>query len=236
MGTSFKSRLIMAALASTGIAITACQKDAARNQPPRVAVASDKARQRGDSASGDVTGESTTSVTGRWLTDANVLSMLTTMTAKQIAAADVELQAWHSDTVRAFAASVARDQAAVQHSIDSLGSRLRMTAVAPALAETLNTELQSALDALKQVRGPALDRAFVREQVTTDSLMSDYADQLAAVAERPEVQALSTSIASRTAAHLTTARSLLARFVLADSLAAAASADSAAKRAARRKR
>lgn len=236
MGSRVKSRLIRAVLVSSGVAIVACQKDAGRDQPPPVAATSDKTRLRGDSASGDVTGESTTGVMGRWLTDANVLSMLTTMTAKQIAAADVELQAWHSDTVRAFAASVARDQAAVQHSVDSLAGRLRMTPVAPALAETLNTELETALDALKQVRGTSLDRAFVSEQITTDSLVSDYAEQLAAVAERPEVQALSASVASQTRAQLTRARSLLARFVLADSLAAAASADSAAKRAARRKR
>jgi len=236
MGRNVQSRLISAGLVSASIAIMACQRDAVRSQPPRVAATSDKAQLRGDSASGDVTGAPATGITGRWLTDANVLSMLTTMTAKQIAAADVELQAWHSDTVRAFAGSVARDQASVQHSIDSLAGRLRTTPVAPALAETLNAELDAALDALKQVRGTSLDRAFVSEQITTDSLLSDYADQLAAVAERPEVQALATSVASQTAAQLTRARSLLARFVLADSLAAAASADSAAKRAARRKR
>ena len=236
MGSRLKARLISTGFVAASIAIVACQKDAVHDRPPRVAATSGKAQLRGDSASGDVTGAAVPDTTGRWLTDANVLSMLTTMTGKQIAGADVELQAWHSDTVRAFAASVARDQAAVQHSVDSLASRLRMTPVAPALAETLNTELDAALDALKQVRGTSLDRAFVSEQITTDSLLSDYAEQLAAVAERPEVQALSTSVASQTASQLIRARSLLARFALADSLAAAASADSAAKRAARRKR
>jgi predicted outer membrane protein len=236
MGSRLKARLISTGFVAASIAIVACQKDAVRGQPPRVAATSGKAQLRGDSASGDVTGEAAPGTTGRWLTDANVLSMLSTMTGKQIAGADVELQAWHSDTVRAFAASVARDQAAVQHSVDSLASRLRMTPVAPALEETLNTELDAALDALKQVRGASLDRAFVSEQITTDSLLSDYAEQLAAVAERPEVQALSTSVASQTASQLIRARSLLARFAMADSLTAAASADSAAKRAARRKR
>ena len=44
--------------------------------------------------------------------DANVLAIVTTMNQRQMAAADAELSTWHVDTVRAFAASMYREQLA----------------------------------------------------------------------------------------------------------------------------
>ena len=63
--------------------------------------------------------------------------------------------------------------------------------IAPALAEPLTVTMQAAIDSLKQVRGGPLDRAFIVQQIAAASLMSNYAGQLAAVAERPEIQAIS---------------------------------------------
>lgn len=235
MRSSTNSKFILAAMVLGSFAVAACQTDDAGDQPASAIVASGgTGRVHVDSAAGDVARDSgTIGVTGRWLTDANVLSLLTTMNAKQIAAADIELQAWRSDTVRAFAASIARDQAALQHSVDSLAGRLHLAPVAPALAGTLTTTMQASIDSLQQVRGAPLDRAFIRQQLSAQSLMSSYAEQLAAVAEEPDVQALSASAAAQVRAQLTRAQALNGMFSRADSLGAAGSADSAAKRAAR---
>ena len=237
MRSSSNSRLILAAMALGSFAIAACQTNDAGDQPVSASVTSgDTARVHVDSAAGDVTHDTTGQpVTGKWLTDANVLSLLTTMSAKQIAAADVELQAWRSDSVRAFAASVARDHAGIQHSVDSLALRLRLAPIAPALADPLTTAMQASIDSLKQDHSALLDRAFIRQQITSESLMSDYAEQLAAVAEQPQVQALSASAAARVRAELTRLRAMNAALQMTDSLRIAASADSASKRARRRK-
>lgn len=237
MRSRSNSRLILAATAFVSLAIAACQtNDAGDQRFSAIVTSGDTARVHVDSAAGDVTPDTTVQrVTGKWLTDANVLSLLTTMSAKQIAAADVELQGWRSDSVRAFAASVARDHAAIQHSVDSLALRLRLAPIAPALADPLTAAMQASIDSLKQDHSASLDRAFIRQQVASESLMSNYAEQLAAVAEQPEVQALSASAAARVGAELTRLHAIDAASRMSDSLTTAASADSASKRAKRRK-
>lgn len=169
----------------------------------------------------------------RWLTDANLLSLLGVMNARQIAAADVELEAWHVDSVRAFAAAVAREHAELQHSADSVSERIHVTPIAPALAQTLSATLQSQIDTLRRSYGRALDRAFIREQVASYDLMTAYVTQLAAVAERPEMQSLLTSGKDRLATQLARARALQTRLAVADSMAAADSAAKLARQAAK---
>jgi len=162
----------------------------------------------------------------RWLTDANLLSLLAVMNARQIAAADVELEAWHVDSVRAFAAAVAREHAELQHSADSVAERIHVAPIAPALAQTVSATLQSQIDTLRRSYGRALDRAFVHEQVASYGLMTEYVTQLAAVAERPEVRSLLTFERDSLGAQLARARALQTKLAAADSIAAA---DSAAK-------
>jgi len=169
----------------------------------------------------------------RWLTDANVLSLLTVMNARQIAAADVELEAWHVDSVRAFAAAVAREHAELQHSADSVAERIHLTPIAPALAQTVSTTLQAQMDTLRRSYGHALDRAFVHEQVASYGLMTEYVMELAAVAERPEVRSLLSAERDSLAAQLARARALQTRLAAADSIAAADSAAKVARLAAR---
>lgn len=166
----------------------------------------------------------------RWLTDANLLSLFGVMNARQIAAADIELEAWHVDSVRAFAASVAREHAELQHSADSLSERIHLTPIAPALAQTVSATLQSQIDTVRRAYGRALDRAFMRQQVASYQLMTDYMTELAAVAQRSEVQSLFTSAKDRMSNQLARARALQTRLAIADSTAAA---DSAAKLAAK---
>lgn len=169
----------------------------------------------------------------RWLTDANLLSLFSMLNARQIAAADVELEAWHVDSVRAFAASVAREHAELQHSVDSLSERLHLMPIAPALGQTISATLQSQLDTLRRTYGRALDRAFIRQQVATHQLMTDYVTKFAAVAERPEIQSLFAAAKDSMSAQLSRARTLQMALAIADSVASADSAAKVAKRAGR---
>jgi predicted outer membrane protein len=188
-----------------------------------------------DSAGGEVASDSSTAVAGRWLSDANALALFTAMNSAQLAAANVALQGWHSDTVRAFAASVAQTHAALQHSADSLGASLAITPITPALAQEVSATMQAQIDSIRGMRGGELDRAFLEQQVHGQGLMSSYAGQLSGVAEHPELQAFLASAAGKVGSEATAANALQRAFVTADSLTAAAAADSAAKRAARRK-
>jgi putative membrane protein len=176
-------------------------------------------------SAGEVVSDSISApVKERWITDANILALLGAMNAREIAAADVELEAWHSDTVRAFAASMARDHAELQHSVDSLTERLGVMPATPALAKPWLSSMQIRMDSVQQARGDALDRAFVREEVATHQLMSDYVQQLAAAAERPELRAFLETTASRVASELARARSMQATVAASDSAAAARAA------------
>src|ERR1700759_2777108 len=60
------------------------------------------------------------SVTIRWLTDANALSLGGVMSGRHIAAAQIEAASAHSDSVRALATSLAKEYADLQRSADSL--------------------------------------------------------------------------------------------------------------------
>lgn len=170
-------------------------------------------------------------VTVHWLTDGNILSLVGVIDARQTALADAELQAWRSDTVRAFAASVARSHAELQHSVDSLAARMHLVTAAPAIQDDLVASLQAHVDTVAMNRGPQLDRVFVQQSVATHQLLTDYLSQMTAVAEAPEVQAILGSAQERVATQLTRAKQIQAMFAAADSIAA----DSVARRAAARR-
>src|SRR6476619_6835119 len=63
-------------------------------------------------------------VTPKWINDGNVVAIASVMNGRQIAAANVELSSWHSDTVRAIAASLAHEHSELQHSLDSVTAAL----------------------------------------------------------------------------------------------------------------
>jgi predicted outer membrane protein len=168
--------------------------------------------------------------TPRWLSDGSILSLLGVIDARQVALADAELQAWHSDTVRAFAADLARGHAELQHTVDSLAAAARLTPVVPALQDSLIAALQPHLDTVNASHGPQMDRVFVQQAINTGQFLSDYLAQLTAVAATPEVQALVDDAGQRVASELARGKQIQAMFVVADSIVA----DSLAKRAAAR--
>ncbi len=223
MRSSSRSRFGVVALAAISLCMAgACQRN---NNDGSVTVAStngDSAVARVDSAGGDVSNASSEPVAGRWITDANVLSLLGTMNAAQLTAANVELQGSRSDSVRAFAASVARGSAALKYSIDSLAGRMNMVPVAPALAEHVAGAMQAQIDSMRANRGGSLDRAFLVQQVQGQRLMADYATQLSGVTERSELQSLLSAVAASNNSQAARAQVLLRAYAAADSVAAAA--------------
>lgn len=184
-------------------------------------VAADSAATRADS-----------SVTVRWLSDANILALVGTMNAREISAANVLLGAWHSDTVRALATSLVREHSDLQHAADSLAALLHIAPVAPALTVQVNAAFQSQIDSLLGNRGMAFDRAFVQQQVASHQLMADYLTQLGGAASAPELRDWVQSANGRVSDQLTRIRAQQHGLVVADSIVA----DSLAKRAAARRK
>jgi predicted outer membrane protein len=174
--------------------IVACGHDEPRARPSNGVVV--------DTAGGEVVGNEPASPpprTARWITDANALSLASAVNTRAIAAADVELENWHVDTARAFAASMAREHAELQHSIDSIAARLNVTPVIPALAKQWTSAMQAQIDTIWRAGEAGLDLAFVRQQITSHQRMSDYFTQLAAVSEHPELRAFLETAAAKSA-------------------------------------
>jgi predicted outer membrane protein len=225
-----RATIVLVVAAASALTVTACSRGESSARHARAAVVRDTAHATSDTneAGGDVVGDLVeTPVNERWITDENVLSLFGAMNARQIVAADVELEAWHNDTVRAFAASMAREHAQLQRSGDSLAARLRLTPVAPALAKPWLSAMQAQIDSMRQ--SGRLDRAFAHQQVVGHELMAGYIEQLAAAAQNPDVQSFLADAGKRVTSERDRARSLEAALAVADSAAAARAAQRAAK-------
>jgi hypothetical protein len=219
----------VAAISAFSLSLGACdgrdeQRTPARAQPP----SSDTLEAGGEVADSTVLDNGAV-----WITDASALALLGVMNARQVAAANVELEAWHSDTIRAFAALVAREHAELQHSADSLAAHIRLVPVMSALDQRIDSAFASRVDSLRGLRGAPLERAFTHQQVVAEQAIADYANQLTGAVRTPEVQALMESAANAARTRLTRAQSFAAALAMADSIKDAAAIDSAAKVAAR---
>lgn len=169
-------------------------------------------------------------VTVRWLSDANVLSLLGVMNKSEVALANAELQAWHSDTVRAYATGIARSFADLQHSVDSVGGRLKLAPVVPAVQDSLVAALQPHVDTVNASHGPQMDRVFIQQSVAMQQYVANYVSQLSSVAQDPEMQALVDDAQERVASQLASAKQVQAMFAVADSIRADSIAQKTAAR------
>jgi hypothetical protein len=220
---------IVTAIWSVTAAIAACERS---GQPQQAS-----ARTGGDSveAGGEVAADSTMkNPDAAWITDGNVLAMLNVFNTRQIGAANVELDSWHTDTIRQFAAAVSHEHIALQRSADSLAQRIKVAPVMSALAVKLDGEFRARIDSLRGLGGAPLERAFAHQQVVAESAIADYADQLAGAARAPEVRALAQSAATGARARLSRAQTFETSLLVADSTKKAAVADSIAQAAERR--
>ena len=169
----------------------------------------------------------------KWLNDANVLAIVTTMNQRQMAAADAELSTWHVDTVRAFAASMYREHTALQHSIDSLAAAAHIAPVLPALGTTIRGQMQAQIDTIYQHGGRGFDRAYVTQAVAGHQLMAQYLTQLSAVADAPAVSTLIGSVAPVVQSQIARATAMRTLFATADSVTADSVRRAEERRAAR---
>src|SRR5579884_263277 len=153
-----------------------------------------------DPAHRDSTRDSTAQV--HWLTDANILALLGAIDARETALANAELQAWHSDTARAFATDVARGAAETQHTADSLAATIHLAPVVSALQDTMLAALQPHIDTVAMSHGPQMDRVFVQHAIAMHQLIADDLSQMAGTADSPEMQAVTSSAEGRVAAQI----------------------------------
>lgn len=168
----------------------------------------------------------------KWLSDANVVALIGTMNGRQIAAADIMLASYHSDTVRALATSLAREHSDLQHSLDSLASTLNIVPASPALTAEVTAEFQAQIDSMLGNRGMALDRAYVQQQTLSHKLMASYLEQLGGAAQQPALREWIESAGGRVDGQLANIQGQQRAMVVADSIVA----DSLAKRAASRRK
>jgi predicted outer membrane protein len=169
----------------------------------------------------------------KWLNDANVLAIVTTMNQRQLAAADAELSTWHVDTVRAFAASMYREHTALQHSIDSLAEAVHIAPVLPALGATIRGQMQAQIDTIYQHGGRGFDRAYVMQAVGGHQLMAQYLSQLSAVSDAPAVATLLGSLTTAVQSQIARANAMRGLFAIADSVTADSVRRAEERRAAR---
>jgi predicted outer membrane protein len=188
-----------------GSAMTAVAQPSAQTSEAAGDVATDSARPRDNI---------------KWLNDANVLAMLTTMNQRQIAAAEAELSSWHVDTVRAFAIAMEHEHTGMQHSIDSLVESAHIAPVAPALAGTIRGQMQAQVDSMYQHGGRGFDRAYVMQTVAGHQLMAQYLNQLSAVADAPALSTLIGSMTTTVQSQVARANAMRALFAAADSVTA----------------
>jgi putative membrane protein len=229
MRLDLDSRLAIIANTSLFVLFVACSSEpdgAARTPASRTIAAPSSAAVE---AGGEVAPDSARPVV-RWINDANVLAIAAAMNYKQLAAADAELSTWHVDTVRAFAAAMAREHSAMQRTMDSLAGALQIVPVKPALATLVQLRMQRQIDSIYMHGGRAFDRAFLDQQIASHRLMQDYLGRLAAVAERSALRQVLTTAADSVRSQTARAVELRTMFAKQDS----AAADSAAKREARR--
>jgi predicted outer membrane protein len=213
------------------VAIGACAKE---KPAPKQPVAATSRASRTAEAAGEVAKDSAAPRDNiKWLNDANVLALLTTMNQRQVAAADVELSSWHVDTVRAFAAAMYREHTALQHSIDSLVDAAHIVPVVPALGTTIRGQMQAQIDSINQHGGRGFDRAYVMQSVAGHQLMAQYLNQLSALADAPAVQTLIGSMTTAVQSQIARANAMRGFFAIADSIAADSVKRAAERRAAR---
>ncbi|MGH7617202.1 MAG: DUF4142 domain-containing protein, partial [Gemmatimonadaceae bacterium] len=134
-----------------------------------------------------------------------------------------------TDSVRAFAAVVAREHAELQHSIDSVATHLHLGPVMSALGQRIDSGFRARVDSLRAIGGAPLERAFAHEQVVSEQAIADYTDQLAGAVTAPELEALTESVGNQARAAVSQARTFEAAMIIADSTKAAAKADSVAR-------
>lgn len=217
-------------LLAVATAVAACADHGAPADSGRAAASrSSTVRANSAEAGGEVAHDSAKAPI-RWLDDANALALVNVMNGSQLAAADAELSTWHVDTIRAFAAEMAREHAALQRSLDSAAEAMKIAPVTPALAALVRARMQKQIDSIYAHGGRAFDRAYLDEAIASHQLMYLYLGRLSAVATNSGFQQLLTAASDSVRSQLRRASTLRAMIAAADS----AAADSVAKREARR--
>jgi len=187
-------------------------------------------------AGGDLADSAPVNVNQAWITDANALALLSVLNSRQIDAANVELDAWHTDTVKTFAVAVAHDHAQFQHTTDSVAEHLHLAPVRSALVVRIDSIFHFRIDSLRGLHGPQMERAFVQQQVVAEQDIATYADELTGATQAPEVRALMQAAANGARARVNRARAVAATLAIADSMKSAKTTDSLARAEARHRR
>jgi hypothetical protein len=153
----------------------------------------------------------------RWLSDENILSLFGGLNAHMSATANVELQRWGSDTVRALATQLVREHEVSRMEVDSVARKLHLAEITPAIGPSIDSSFKAQRDTLSWVPTSQLDRAFLDRTTRDHQMFVSYLQELAAGASREDLRLELARIASREALHMARIRGTQLALAAADS-------------------
>lgn len=99
------------------------------------------------------------------MTDANIMSMIATANAAEVAAGELASTKARNADVKAFARQMVTEHQAMQKEADQLATSAGITPQAPANGDSAQRASAASLDSLKTMTGADFDRAYMAGQV-----------------------------------------------------------------------
>src|SRR3954469_1484787 len=114
-----------------------------------------------DSSGGDVSQYSLMTTPIGWLTDSNIVALVSMVNDAPMSLARAESQSWTDQQVHDFALEIIRDHAAFQTSVDSLMGKRRIPPQLPAVAESMRPMYDSLGTRLAGLPASEVDKRFL---------------------------------------------------------------------------
>jgi len=102
---------------------------------------------------------------GTTLSDANVLAMLETINISEIDAAHLAQQKASAEQVKTYASRMLSEHSTMVQETRQLGHRIDVRPDPPALASTMGTTHQKAMEQLRTLSGRDFDQAYLKYQI-----------------------------------------------------------------------
>jgi putative membrane protein len=142
------------------------------------------------------------------LDDATIVAIFDAANTADIETGKLAARRGHSNEVRQFGAMLARDHDMVRQQGRDLAKKLGVTPTAPKDDQGAQNRA-AAMQRLSRLRGPAFDRAFLRQEVVFhETVIAAIEETLLPAIKNEELRALVVKVAPAFKAHLDMARNL----------------------------
>jgi putative membrane protein len=145
---------------------------------------------------------------GVTLSDANVLSVLDSLSEGEIAAARLAQEKASAPEVQAFAGRVLNEHRQLIEATGRLATQLGVAPRPPALVSHLNDTHEEAMRALRTTSGPAFDRAYVEYEIQHHVTAFNFVEAAAQAESDPVLRQDLTRTGPDLLSHISAARAL----------------------------